>query len=101
MSINYGKQVNTLKSNSETAANNLKTVIKSCSQYLIQQQVYSKSLSKLIVYYLILFQLLSSYGVLKSRPLASPSVFLNLANEIIILIIMFYFIKFYFYLIIF
>ena len=51
VAVGYGKHVNALKANSETAANNLTTVIKTCFQYLAQQQVYSPSLSKFVIFY--------------------------------------------------
>ncbi|XP_076824206.1 protein broad-minded-like [Clavelina lepadiformis] len=44
MSVWYGKHVNALKANMETAVNNLTSVIKSCTQLLNQQQVYSTTL---------------------------------------------------------
>uniref|UniRef100_H2ZAY8 Protein broad-minded n=1 Tax=Ciona savignyi TaxID=51511 RepID=H2ZAY8_CIOSA len=44
LAIRYGKQVNALKANPETAAGNLTAVLRSCGQFLSQQQSYSPAL---------------------------------------------------------
>nr|XP_018668106.1 protein broad-minded-like [Ciona intestinalis] len=44
LAIRYGKQINALKANPETAAANLVTVLRTCSQFLAQQQSYSSVL---------------------------------------------------------